>query len=97
MPYQQLDARGIVQISTNLNGNDTIAVSDADNGKTRVVVNGESKLFRSSAVRGFNIQMFNGDVNLNVTIDVPVKLIGGAGDDLAEADSEDVLESVTRN
>ncbi|HEX8323540.1 MAG TPA: hypothetical protein VF595_06455 [Tepidisphaeraceae bacterium] len=76
---QQIDAKGVVQITTD-SRDDTIRVADAGNGKIRVIVNGESRLFRAADVRALNLQTYDGDLNLRVSVDVPVTLKGGDGD-----------------
>jgi uncharacterized delta-60 repeat protein len=79
VPPQQLDQAGVVQIISD-NRDDTIAITDAGNGKLRVVVNGESRLFRVRDVKGFNVQTYDGELNFSSALAVPVTLIGGNGD-----------------
>lgn len=76
---QQLDRNGIVQITTDYN-DDVIDITDAGGGKIRVVVNGESKLFRTRDIKGFNVQAFDGDLHFHTVYPLPVTLKGGTGD-----------------
>ncbi|MGC4033522.1 MAG: hypothetical protein QM754_17680 [Tepidisphaeraceae bacterium] len=89
---QQINAKGIINIVTD-NQDDVIKIADAGNGRTRVIVNGESKLFKTSVIRGVSIKTYDGTLDLNVSVNTPVTLVSGDGDAVITlADGDDDIE-----
>ena len=80
LPNTQLTSDGIAHV-IGTNDDDVITVAPASGGKMRFTVNGDAVDFAAADVKGINVQLYDGNNSLNVSVDLPVFVQGGQKND----------------